>query len=831
MPSKLFKFLRRSKLKRKACSTDALAGNPNLYNFDDSLKRSPPNPRTFSERRRACSFGEGIHTRYRNGHANGSVDDSISSGNSGSASANSLLTRRNKAKSYDVIQVTELEEDFSVPSSPIHSLLDAAVRQRQSSHLQHPFFQLDIVLREGKDLVVKDSCGTSDPYVKFKIGTKQFYKSRTVYKNLNPRWDERFTIPIEDVLKPLRISVFDYDRGISDDPMGGAELDLTSIELNTPSDIKVELKEKGKSDYMGYLLLNCTLVPKTQDDKDNYFREEDTFVFERFFFNKKGSKLGEAGKKSKSQMWNSVVTVVLVEGKNLLPMDDNGLSDPYVKFRLGNEKYKSKHKSKTLNPRWLEQFDLRLFDGQTSHLEISVWDHDVTGKDDPMGRATIDLQNLEKEVTHTLEVELEDGAGIVKLLVTISGTTDSETSSDLANFTPNPKERLDIVRKYGLANSFKQVKDVGWLQVKVFKACGLASADIGGKSDPFCVVELVNARLQTQTEYKTLNPEWAKIFTFNVKDIHSVLEISVYDEDRDKKCEFLGKIAIPLLNIKNGERRWYALKDKKLLRKVKGAIQLEMDFVYNHLKAAIRTVNPREEKFMQPEPKFKISIMKRNIDRVSKIAESFVEGGKFLQSCFDWESKARSISAFTVFLIIVSCFELYMIPVTLLIVFLQKLIVVTVVGAFAGEPSTDDYADDEDDDDDDEKEKEEKKSFKEKLQAIQEVCLQVQQGMDMVASMGERVKNTFNWTVPWLSMLAVIALSAGTLVLYFIPLRYLIMAFGINKFTKKLRAPNAIPNNELMDFLSRVPSDSELVQFRELRPDMALISGKTKKKI
>ena len=35
---------------------------------------------------------------------------------------------------------------------------------------------------------------------------------------------------------------------------------------------------------------------------------------------------------------------------------------------------------------------------------------------------------------------------------------------------------------------------------------------------------------------------------------------------------------------------------------------------------------------------------------------------------------------------------------------------------------------------------EEKKSFKEKLQQIQDVCLQVQEGMDMVASMGERVK-------------------------------------------------------------------------------------------
>ena len=47
----------------------------------------------------------------------------------------------------------------------------------------------------------------------------------------------------------------------------------------------------------------------------------------------------------------------------------------------------------------------------------------------------------------------------------------------------------------------------------VFKAQGLMAADIGGKSDPFCVLELVNTRLQTHTEYKTLNPEWNKVFT------------------------------------------------------------------------------------------------------------------------------------------------------------------------------------------------------------------------------------------------------------------------------------------------------------------------------
>ncbi len=46
----------------------------------------------------------------------------------------------------------------------------------------------------------------------------------------------------------------------------------------------------------------------------------------------------------------------------------------------------------------------------------------------------------------------------------------------------------------------------------MYRAEGLASADLNGKSDPFCTLQLVNQFVQTQTEYKTLNPEWGKLF-------------------------------------------------------------------------------------------------------------------------------------------------------------------------------------------------------------------------------------------------------------------------------------------------------------------------------
>lgn len=43
------------------------------------------------------------------------------------------------------------------------------------------------------------------------------------------------------------------------------------------------------------------------------------------------------------------------------------------------------------------------------------------------------------------------------------------------------------------------------------------------------------------------------------------------------------------------------------------------------------------------------------------------------------------------------------------------------------------------------------------------------------------------------------------------PAPTIFLSTGVNKFTKKLRDPYNIDNNELLDFLSRVPSDVQVV--------------------
>ena len=49
--------------------------------------------------------------------------------------------------------------------------------------------------------------GTSDPYVKFKLNGKTLYKSKVIYKNLNPVWDEVVVLPIQSLEQKLRVKV------------------------------------------------------------------------------------------------------------------------------------------------------------------------------------------------------------------------------------------------------------------------------------------------------------------------------------------------------------------------------------------------------------------------------------------------------------------------------------------------------------------------------------------------------------------------------------------------------------------------------------------------
>ncbi|XP_051906711.1 multiple C2 and transmembrane domain-containing protein 1-like isoform X2 [Hippocampus zosterae] len=435
------------------------------------------------------------------------------------------------------------------------------------------------------------------------------------------------------------------------------------------------------------------------------------------------------------------------------------------------------------------------------------------------GDCQLDLSTLTKEQTHHLELPLEESRGHLVLLVTLTGSA--------ANPTTLPPDDLqdggEILKSYGVLKSFSDMKDVGVVQVKVLRAEGLIAADVTGKSDPFCVVELDNERRQTQTVYKNLNPHWNKVFTFQVKDIHSVLEVTVLDEDRDRSADFLGKVAIPLLHARGGEQKRYVLKNKELKGRSQGVIFLEVYVVFNPVKAALRTLLPAEQKLIEDEPKVSKDLLYQNIVRVRRCVTVLFNFTSFINSCFQWESTQRSLIAFLVFVAVVWNFQVFMIPLALLLLLVWNLFLSRT------RETTDTSMEAMLEWDEDDKEETESRGFLDKLNAIQDVFISVQNALDQVASYGERLKNVLNWTVPFLSCLAVAILCLLAFLLYLVPLRYLVLAWGINKFTKKLRDPYAVDSNELVNFLSRVPSDIQVMQYRELVVDVGQTPSKRKR--
>uniref|UniRef100_G3TFQ3 Multiple C2 and transmembrane domain-containing protein 1 n=2 Tax=Loxodonta africana TaxID=9785 RepID=G3TFQ3_LOXAF len=696
-------------------------------------------------------------------------------------------------------------------------------------------YQLDITLRRGQSLAARDRGGTSDPYVKFKIGGKEVFRSKIIHKNLNPVWEEKACILVDHLREPLYIKVFDYDFGLQDDFMGSAFLDLTQLELKRPMDVTLSLKDPHYPDHdLGIILLSVILTPKEGEPRDVELSENEVvgsyFSVKSFFWRFQTQSLHLSDLHRKSHLWRGIVSITLIEGRSLKAMDSNGLSDPYVKFRLGHQKYKSKIMPKTLNPQWREQFDFHLYEERGGVIDITAWDKDAGKRDDFIGRCQIDLSALSREQTHKLELQLEEGEGHLVLLVTLTASATVSISDLSVNSLEDQKEREEILKRYGPLRIFHNLKDVGFLQVKVIRAEGLMAADVTGKSDPFCVVELNNDRLLTHTVYKNLNPEWNKVFTFNIKDIHSVLEVTVYDEDRDRSADFLGKVAIPLLSIQNGEQKAYVLKNKQLTGPTKGVIYLEIDVIFNAVKASLRTLIPKEQKYIEEENRLSKQLLLRNFIRMKRCVMVLINAAYYVNSCFDWDSPPRSLAAFVLFLFVVWNFELYMIPLVLLLLLTWNYFLI-ISGKDNRQRDTvvEDMLEDEEEEDDKDDKDSEKKGFINKIYAIQEVCVSVQNILDEVASFGERIKNTFNWTVPFLSWLAIVALCVFTVILYFIPLRYIVLVWGINKFTKKLRSPYAIDNNELLDFLSRVPSDVQVVQYQELKPDPSHSPCKRKK--
>lgn len=434
------------------------------------------------------------------------------------------------------------------------------------------------------------------------------------------------------------------------------------------------------------------------------------------------------------------------------------------------------------------------------------------------GSCSVELESLEKEKTHKLTLELignnpdnEGDCGSISILITITGTAATDSAH---------ADMSEISKKYSVLKTvnLREKKDVGFLRVKVDHAENLPVMETNA------FVELSNSYRLTQTVYKTNNPVWDKTFEFKVLDIHDELEVTIY-----KWPKKIGKIKIPVHRIQPGIQA-YPLKNKTCLERMKGVVYLECELVYNPIRAAIRTINPREQKVLEGEEKFSRKVLMNNISRFTQLIRTILATLELIKSLWSWEDKTKSACAFIVFVIACLFGELWMCLLAGCFVFAYFYLVVHINGkhvwqlhhvqssrglAMTSDDSTGDAFSDFSDIEEELKSNKTRTNLRAKFKQLQEVLLIVQKVLGYIGDTEERVRNLFGWSVPFLCWMAIGVFLAGAVLFYLVPLRYVILIWGINKFSKRLLNPNYISNTELLDFLSRSPTNKQLEQWRQ----------------
>lgn len=121
----------------------------------------------------------------------------------------------------------------------------------------------------------------------------------------------------------------------------------------------------------------------------------------------------------------SASIVTIHHCRDLVAADSNGLSDPYVVLKQISAKnevlatFQTEKILKTLNPTFDASFAIpELEAGQT--LEFEVWDHDIIGKDDFLGKVRLHFIQLEELISETFTLYSSSFRDIVSGTINLS---------------------------------------------------------------------------------------------------------------------------------------------------------------------------------------------------------------------------------------------------------------------------------------------------------------------------------------------------------------------------------------------------------------------------
>uniref|UniRef100_A0A8C6VGQ6 Extended synaptotagmin-1 n=1 Tax=Naja naja TaxID=35670 RepID=A0A8C6VGQ6_NAJNA len=250
----------------------------------------------------------------------------------------------------------------------------------------------------------------------------------------------------------------------------------------------------------------------------------------------------------------SVIRIHVLEAENLIAKDNfmggmiKGKSDPYVKVRLGGQKFRSRVIKEDLNPRWSEIYEVIVSNTPGQEVEFDLYDKDVD-RDDFLGRCKIPLKRvlISKFVDEWLPLEdVKSGRLHVKL--------------ECLPPIPSAAELEQVLRVNSLIQTPKSEElSSALLSVFLDRATELPLRKGSKPPSPYVSLSVRGISYKTKVCPQTAEPMWDEAFSFLIKRPHAEsLELQVGDDGHS-----LGVLSLPLSQLLAAEElvldHWFQL--------------------------------------------------------------------------------------------------------------------------------------------------------------------------------------------------------------------------------------------------------------------------------